>query len=263
MSAANRGDIASSGFVVGGKCAAVIDPGGSLTMGRALRTALRRITDKPVCYVIYTHLHPDHVLGGRAFLDEHPQYIAHHGFPAALADNQAYFQQRFVQPIEGDGVSNEVVAPTVLIDGAQELDLGGRKLKLEIHAKAHTDTDLTVYDSQTETWWLGDLLFVERTPAVDGSLKGWLTIDEKLRTQKAQRAVPGHGPASVPWPAGLDAQDRYLKAITQETRAAIKAGKTLEQALEQVGMSEHKNWRLFEEYHKRNVTRAYKELEWE
>ncbi len=263
MGAANRGDIANSGFIVGERCVAVIDPGGSLTVGRGLKAALRDITAKPVCYVIYTHLHPDHVLGGRALLDDHPQYVGHSGFTAALGDNQAYFQQRFVKPIEGAGVSNEVIPPSVLVKGEQELDLGGRKLKLEIHAKAHTDTDLTVYDEQTGTWWLGDLLFVERTPAVDGSLKGWLQIDEQLRRRPAQRAIPGHGPASVPWPAALEAQDRYLKTIAEQTRAAIKSGKTLEQALEQVGADERGQWRLFEEYHKRNVTRAYKELEWE
>jgi quinoprotein relay system zinc metallohydrolase 2 len=263
MSPANRGDIANIGFIVGERCVAVIDPGGSLAVGRDLRAALRRVTDKPVCYVIYTHLHPDHALGGRAFLEDHPKFVGHRGFPAALKDNQEYFRERFVKPSEGESVSTPVVAPDVLVEGVQELDLGGRKLKLETYPKAHTDTDLSIYDEQSQSWWLGDLLFVDRIPSVDGSLKGWLKRDEGLRERPAKRAIPGHGPASVAWPAALEAQDRYLTLLAGQTRAAIQAGKTLEQALEQVGASERANWRLFEEYHKRNLTRAYKELEWE
>ena len=58
-------------------------------------------------------------------------------------------------------------------------------------------------------------------------------------------------------------QRRYLEAVAQDTRAAIKAGIGIAEAYRHVANSERGKWLLFDEYHARNVTASYKELEWE
>lgn len=79
----------------------------------------------------------------------------------------------------------------------------------------------------------------------------------------AARAVAGHGPVSVPWPQAVAAEQRYLEAVARDTRAAIKAGIDIADAYRRVAQSERHHWLLFDDYHARNVTAAYKELEWE
>ena len=59
-------------------------------------------------------------------------------------------------------------------------------------------------------------MFVERIPALDGGLLGWLRELDALKRLPAVRAVPGHGPASVLWPAGAADQERYLRALARE-----------------------------------------------
>ena len=93
------------------------------------------------------------------------------------------------------------MAPTLLVVDRAELDLGGRRLMLEAHPTAHTDNDVSVFDQASGTLWLADLLFMERIPVIDGSLLGWLEVLETVQGWPAQRVVPGHGPASAPWPA--------------------------------------------------------------
>ena len=145
-----------------------------------------------------------------------------------------------------------------------ELDLGDRTLLLEAQKTAHTDNDLTVLDKKTGTLFLGDLLFVEHVPALDGSIRGWLALIDQLKQRTdIARVVPGHGPASVPWPAAVAAEQRYLGRIADDVRALIKQGKTIQEAMATAGLSEKDAWRLFPEYHARNVSAAFAELEWE
>ncbi len=262
-SAANEDSIANIGFIIGNEAVAVIDPGGSFAEGSALRAAIRAHTDQPIRYVILTHVHPDHIFGAAALRDDHPDVVGHAKLPGALAQRGDYYLRRLRGAL-GDGADGtEIVAPTVLVSDRLDLDLGHRRLTLRAHGPAHTDNDLTIFDQKTRTFWLADLLFVDRIPVIDGSLVGWLKQLDGLTAIPAARAVPGHGPVSVPWPAAAESERRYLTAVAQDTRAAIKAGIGIANAYRQVANSERGKWLLFDEYHPRNVTASYKELEWE
>jgi hypothetical protein len=85
MSAQNMGAIANVGFVVGEEGVAIVDTGGSVAQGEALLKAVRAVTDKPISYVINTHMHPDHVFGNAAFQGSGAVFVGAERLPAALS----------------------------------------------------------------------------------------------------------------------------------------------------------------------------------
>jgi quinoprotein relay system zinc metallohydrolase 2 len=259
----NLGDNANIGFIVGERCVLVVDAGGSLAVGRALRQAIRRVTDRPVCHVVLTHVHPDHFFGAAAFLEDGPQFVAHENYPAQLAARARPYLNALQRDLGEAARGSDLVKPTLLLSDELRLDLGGRRVLVRAWPVAHTDDDLTVTDEATRTLWLGDLLFVDHTPVIDGSITGFLGVMEKLRGTDVARYVPGHGRPTAGWPLALAPQQRYFEAILAQTRAALRARKTLQQATDEVGLEEAARWRLFDLYHRRNVTTAYTELEWE
>jgi predicted component of type VI protein secretion system len=61
----------------------------------------------------------------------------------------------------------------------------------------------------------------------------------------------------------LIGEERYLQMLQTEIRSAIKAGKTMEHAMSEIGTSARNEWQLFDQFHKRNISTAFAELEWE
>lgn len=262
MTAANAGDIANLGFVVGSKCVAVIDTGGTYAVGRALHQAIRRVTALPVCYVINTHVHPDHVFGNQAFAVEEAQFVGH----VRLADSMRRRGPNYLGALQRDlGTAAEgttLVLPGLSVAGIERIDLGGRRLVLRAWRTAHTDTDLTVLDEKSGTLWLGDLLFVGHIPVVDGSLRGFIAVSGELKHVAAKRAIPGHGRA-IAWPAAIIPQEQYLGRLLADVRNALKARTPILVAVETIPCDRADQWQLVDRFHKRNVTAAYAELEWE
>ncbi len=260
----NQGDISNPGFVVGRDGVAVIDTGGSPIVGRALKDAVTAVTDRPIRYVINTHMHPDHVFGNVAFEGDGVTFVGHHKLERGLtarADRYLAINKDLLGAAAFEGT--KIIAPAMKVEGTASLDLGGRTLELTAQPTAHTDNDLTVKDSATGTVFMGDLLFVEHIPTIDGSIKGWMALLDRFGQTPPVRVVPGHGPHALTWEAAATPLQRYLTTVATDVRALIKQGRTLAEATESAGLAEKDAWLLADEYHKRNVSAAFAELEWE
>lgn len=258
-----HGDIANVGFIIGSTSVAVIDTGGSLKIGKQLRDSIRKVTSLPVLYVINTHVHPDHIFGNAAFIEDKPRFVGHAKLGKAMELRKEAYMRSNQSWLGEDFAGSEIIKPTLTVEDTLELDLGGRTLLLTAYPAAHTSTDITVLDSKTGTLWAGDLLFAERTPSIDGDIKSWLNVIQSLKSVPAAKIIPGHGPVVNGGPEAFANEERYLSTLLNDVRNSIKTGEPMEKAMETAAASEKGNWQLFNIVNRRNVNLIYPELEWE
>ena len=282
------GDIANIGFVIGTDAVAIIDTGGSYAVGMALKEALRNITQLPIRYVINTHAHPDHVFGNAAFIhadstdstdstnatnatnltntakaDPPPRLIGHARLALAMAQRRDAYLRNLKKELGRAAEKSTLIAPSQTVQDHLTLDLGNRKLELTAWPSAHTDNDVTLFDVTTGTLWTGDLLFIERTPAIDGDVTGWLSAMDALKKMPAATTIPGHGPVTRNKNQALTRQRDYLTTLLQDVRTSIRNGADMTATMATAAASERARWQLFDVVNRRNVNQIYPALEWE
>jgi quinoprotein relay system zinc metallohydrolase 2 len=256
-------DIANIGFIIGADCVAIIDTGGSINIGKKLKSSVHKITKKPICYVINTHVHFDHILGNKTFVNENTDFVGHKNLLQAVNQNRNFFLTQFKNNLSSDAKESDIIGPNILIEKTTQLELGGRTLTLIPFSASHSHNDLVVIDNKTKTLWSGDLIFRERIPSLTGSLKGWLETIEKIKKLDVNVVVPGHGNIASSLDDAIKQQEDYLNLLLNKTREAINKGKFIIEAMETIDQDNQLKWILHDYQHSTNINKAYTELEWE
>ena len=260
-----HGDIANIGFIIGKESVAVIDTGGSLEVGRQLLRAIREKTSLPISYVINTHVHLDHIYGNAAFIKQNPIFVGHKELPKAMLLRKEFYEttnQKFLNISPEQSIQ---IPPKLLIsiNEPQEIDLGNRKLRLEAFPSAHTNNDLIIVDIKTNTAWLADLMFTERTPSIDGDIHGWIDALDKIKKSNYKVIIPGHGAPPTNNAEAIQKIKSYLELLRNGIRQAIDNGLDLQEALNTIAISEKDKWELFDVQNPRNINMVYTIMEWE
>jgi quinoprotein relay system zinc metallohydrolase 2 len=259
-----QGDICNISFIVGSLGVAVVDTGGSLKVGNQLKEAIASVTDKPVLYVINTHIHPDHIYGNAAF-SGNPKtvFVGHAKLPDAMTLREETYNKLNTQLLGVDAKGSVIIKPTLLITEPMTLDLGDRQLRVTAYMNAHTNTDISVIDSKTQTLFTGDLLFIERTPVLEGDIKNFIATIDTLKNYPVKQVVPGHGPVAKEWQQAFENEKRYFNVLLMDIRRIINQDGSMQEAMDKAAASEKDNWLLFDIANRRNVNLVYPALEWE
>ena len=268
----NIGDIANLSFIIGDESIAVIDTGGTFAVGEALRLAIKKISQKPIKFVINTHVHQDHIFGNAAFLTEGAIFYGHYKLKSALQERGSQYMMQ-LQQIGDKAKGTRIIFPHKIIAETSKnetkklsdeitIDLGNRKLLLTSHEVAHTYSDATIYDLKTKTLFVGDLVQHERLPTIDGLAKNWIKVLKKIEKIDFNIMVPGHGKIQTDNSA-LNKTKKYLQILYNEVIEILKKDISVEEGLKTIAQSEKDNWVLFDRTNPGNIVRTFMRYEWE
>ena len=261
-----QGDICNIGFIIGKDSVAVIDTGGSLLIGELLKKSIREKTSLPIKYVINTHVHLDHIYGNAAFNDPNTKFVGHSKLPKAMQFRKDFYETLNLRYLKIPLDKSIQIPPSILVqeNKSKILDLGKRQIKITAYPPAHTNNDVTIKDIATGTLWAGDLLFIERTPVIDGDIHGFINVlDQLISLDNINLVIPGHGTPTKNWQEAFKKNKDYFITLRDDIRHSISEDQGLRKAIETVAKSESKKWELFDVQNARNINQVYPKLEWE
>lgn len=205
---------------------------GRPTGGQLYLDEIRKVTDKPVKYVIYSHHHYDHIAGGRAFKEAGATFIAHRKAKERLA---ALNDPHTVVPDE------------VVEDSGRTLTLGGTTIELTYHGPNHSDSTLVMRLPKERIIFLVDTIPVGTVPA-RGMIDFYpLETEDFIRKVLAmdwERMIPGHPGPGDRLGTKKDAQDMLtlLQSASTEMRKLAQEGKCWDTAEKEFKLAGYESW---------------------
>lgn len=258
----NGGFICNSVFIITDTGVVVVDPGGSLQIGRLIISEIKKRTSKPVTHVFNTHHHADHWMGNHAFaeLPEKPQILGHDVMRQTASEIGERWLEIIGQLTNNANQGTKVVLPETLLSGDETLSIGGLSFVLSHPAYAHTQGDIVLYVPEERLLLTGDVLFYQRTPGFqDASPLGNLRALESLQRFDAAAVVPGHGPVTDA--SGIVWMIDYIKLLQSQVQQYFAAGLQDYEMKDKIDVGHYRHMSGFAERFGINVNRMYLEVE--
>lgn len=237
------GDRVFSLYYITSEGVIVVDPINEKIANETLKS-IRKKTDLPIKFVIYSHNHWDHNMGGKVFKDQGATFIAH---------RKAYENMAF---------NPDVIKPDILWDGEEKiLKSGGQNIELLYFGKNHGDGMTIFRFPEHNTLFTVDLVVPDRVLYAylpDAKPKAWLKDLYQIKNLSFDQLLMAHV-RPIGTRKDLDLQISYFEDLYQATENAIKSGINTFDIPKSVSLPKYKHLQNYEEWLHMNVWRIMME----
>jgi glyoxylase-like metal-dependent hydrolase (beta-lactamase superfamily II) len=205
---------------------------------------IRKVTNAPIKYVVYSHHHYDHVAGGRPFKELGAIFVAHRNAKAHLE------QLKFA----------DVVMPDVWVDEKHVIELGGVRVELYYVGRNHSDNSLVMLVPKDKILFTVDFVPIETVhfrDMPDGFLPDWFDSLDRVMALDWERMIPGHPYAGGRLGTREDVRNliQYTNDLSATVKVAADQGKCFDQAMTEIKLPKYEKWGSYAQYLPGNIQR--------
>ena len=205
---------------------------GRPTGGQTYLDEIRKVTNQPVKYVIYSHHHFDHIAGGKVFKDAGATFIAH---------------RRAKERLEQLKDPHTVLPDEAVSDRGRTIRLGGTELELSYHGLNHSDSTLVMRLPKEKIIFVVDTLPVGTVPGrgmIDFHPLETEEFMKKVLAMDWEWLIPGHpGPGDrLGTKKDVEDQLKLLQTASAEMRKLAQEGKCWDAAEKEFKLPDYEKW---------------------
>jgi len=197
---------------------------------------IRKVSNQPIKYVIYSHHHFDHIAGGKPFKDAGATFVAHKRAQERLAALK----------------DPHTVLPDETMDGNRTITLGDTTLELTFVGLNHSDSSLVMRLPKQKVLFAVDFIPVGSVPGrgmIDSYPIEWEDSIKKVLAMDWDKLIPGH-PGAPNGRLGTKQDAQNLLTFLQDASAAVKteaqAGKCWEPVEKELKLPKYESWPGYE-----------------
>ena len=260
----------NSGIIVGDDGVIVIDAQATPVAAGQVIERVRKVTDKPIKYVVLSHYHAVRVLGASAYNAQ--EIIASDTCRSMIAERgkEDWDSEygRFPRLFQAAESVPGLTWPTLTFRRSMTLYLGKRRVELRFIGRAHTAGDIVAYVPDANVVFSGDIVeYKSACYCGDAHFTDWPVTLSRLDGVKADALVPGRGDALVG--AGTVSEAialtrDFLRDLYEPVKRGVAKGASLKQCFDETTAAmrpKYGAWPIFEHCQPFNVSRAYDEAQ--
>lgn len=251
------------GFIIGEDSVLVWNAGSSYLLAQALHNEIKKITNKPVKYVILENSQGHALLGSNYWKEQGAQIIAHEITKKEIEKKGKKTFNRISKVLGDRFQGTKLTFPDKYFSKNMSFDLGGKIVEAKYFGYAHEHSDIALWIPEKKILFAGDLAFNNRLLPIFEITETdkWLEAWEKLEKLNAKIVIPGHGDITNMATVRKYTKD-YLVYLRSEIEKILDDDGELNDAYN-IDMSKYKHLDTYKELGKQNIARTFKRMEFE
>ena len=250
-------------FVVTTSGVLVFNAGGSYLVAKALHEEIKKVTNQRVKYVVLENAQGHAILGSNYWKEQGAIIVAHTEADKEIKHKGEDIYMRSLRVQKDKLIGTKIVRPDLTFEEKLNLPMGNTQIELMHIGASHSPDDIQLWLPEKKLLISGDTAFNQRMLPIfpHTNAAAWIETWDKIEALEPEIIIPGHGDPTDLATITKFTKD-YLVFLREEVEKVLDDDGGLYEAYN-IDQSAYRDWGTYNELHKQNAERIFKQMEFE